>query len=423
MKLKLLLLSIGLTASLSTVDAQKAPVTVSIVCGSLGDEFELCKDNVAAWSKKTGHRVRVLETSANSSERLANYQRVLSEQSGDIDVYQIDVVWPGIMNDHMLDLSPYLSPEEQRQFVPNILQSYKVGSKLVAMPWYTDGGALYYRTDLLQKYGYKTPPRTWNELVTMAEKIQEGERKANPSFVGFVYNGKANEGLTCFTLELMSAYGAGTVVDASGRVTVNNVWTATALDFAARRLKNISPQNMTAFDGERTRVTFQEGNAAFMRHWPFAYALAQEQGSVVRGKFGLARLPSGPRGRSPATQGGWGLAVSKFSKNPDVAADLVKFLTSSDIQRERALRKGYQPTMQTVYSDASVVSAYPYFQSFVGRNPVSRPSSVTGAKYGRVSAAFAQTVQDVLMGKSEAAPALAELEGQLNTIKGVGWNK
>ena len=86
-----------------------------------------------------------------------------------------------------------------------------------------------------------------------------------------------------------------------GAVTVNNQWTAAALDFAAKRFKNISPPNLAAFDGERTRLTFHEGNAAFMRHWPFAYALAQDASSPIRGKFSLARLPSGPRGRRADT--------------------------------------------------------------------------------------------------------------------------
>lgn len=423
MKRAVLLVSLSLGCAALIAHAQKAPVTVSIVCGSLGDEFELCKENVAAWSKKTGNRVRVLETSANSSERLANYQKVLGEQSADIDIYQIDVVWPGIVNQYMLDLSPYFDAEDQKVYISGILRSYKVGSKLVAIPWYTDGGALYYRTDLLQKYGYRNPPTTWNELVTMAERIQAGERAANPEFVGFAYNGKANEGLTCFALELMAAYGAGTIVEPDGDINVNNQWTAAALDFAAKRMKNISHKDVVSFDGEKTRQHFQAGNAAFMRHWPFAYALAQENGSPIRGKFGMARLPNGPRGRYPATQGGWGLAVSKFSKNPEVAADLVKFLTSPDIQRERTLKKGYQPTVPGVYGDEDVVRAYPYFRSFVGRTPVSRPSAITGAKYAKVSAAFAQTVQDVFGGKIDAKAALSDLEGQLSTIRGSGWDK
>ena len=111
------------------------------------------------------------------------------------------------------------------------------------MPWFGDFGILYYRTDLLKKYGYSAPPKTWAELGVMAKKIQDGERASNPNFNGFVYQGNAYEGLTCDALEWLASSGGGQFID-GGKVTIDNPKAAAALeppaqlgrhDHAARR--------------------------------------------------------------------------------------------------------------------------------------------------------------------------------------------
>jgi ABC-type glycerol-3-phosphate transport system substrate-binding protein len=82
-------------------------------------------------------------------------------------------------------------------------------------------GLLYYRTDLLEKYGFKNPPNTWNELTQMAQKIQEGERNGGvKDFYGFLFQGSAYEGLTCNGLEWLASSGAGTIVESDGKVSI-----------------------------------------------------------------------------------------------------------------------------------------------------------------------------------------------------------
>lgn len=64
---------------------------------------------------------------------------------------------------------------------------------LIALPAYIYAGLLYYRKELLSKYGYDTPPSTWNQFVEQANKIQEGERQSNRNFYGFVWQGAQHE--------------------------------------------------------------------------------------------------------------------------------------------------------------------------------------------------------------------------------------
>src|SRR6185312_10076312 len=97
---------------------------------------------------------------------------------------------------YLVDLKSALSGNAKVQ-AQGIIQNDTVGGHLVAMPWFGDYGILYYRSDLLKKYGYSAPPKTWEELGTMAAKIQAGEQKTNKNFYGFVFQGNSYEGLTC----------------------------------------------------------------------------------------------------------------------------------------------------------------------------------------------------------------------------------
>ncbi|MFC4425802.1 ABC transporter substrate-binding protein [Deinococcus navajonensis] len=413
---------VGLTAALSAA-GQASAVTLTFACDSVGAGYNECQKGADAWAKKTGNTVKLVQVPKETDQRLALYQQQLGAKSADVDVYMIDVVWPGLISQHLLDLNKYIPAAEVKQHFPAIVQNNTIGGKLVGMPFFTDAGVLYYRTDLLKKYGYNAAPKTWNELSTMAQKIQAGERKTNSKFVGFVFQGKNYEGLTCDALEWISSFGGGTIVDASGKVTINNPKAVEALRTLSAMVGPVAPSAVTTYGEEEARNVWQAGNAAFMRNWPYAYALAQDAKSPIRNKIGVAALPAGPGGKPAATLGGWQLAVNAYSKNPKEAASLVQYMTGLQEQKRRAIEASYNPTIASLYKDAGVLKAVPFFGSLynVFTNAVARPATVTGSKYNQVSDAFSTAVYSVLTKKSAPGPALKTLEGQLGRIKGRGW--
>lgn len=397
---------------------------ISISCGAVGQEYEFCKTGAEAWAKKTGNEVNLVSTPNSATERLALYQQLLAAGAPDIDVFQIDVVWPGILGNHFVDLAPFAKDAVKNHF-PAIVQNNTIDGKLVAMPWFTDAGMLYYRKDLLEKHGAK-PPQTWQELTETAKKIQDAERKGgNDKMWGFVWQGRAYEGLTCNALEWVASYNGGIVVDKDGKITINNPQAAAALDTAAGWIKTISPEGVLNYTEEEGRGVFQSGNAVFMRNWPYAWPLAQGPESAIKGKVGVSALPKGGAdGRSAATLGGWQLAVSKYSKNKELAADLAVYLTSTEEQKRRAIKGAYNPTIESLYKDQEILAAAPFmgelYDTFV--NAVARPSTVTGAKYNQVSNEFWNAVYSVLSGKAKAADSLAQLEGSLKRMsRGGKW--
>jgi trehalose/maltose transport system substrate-binding protein len=396
-----------------------AAETISISCSALGKEYELCKSGAQAWAQKTGNQVRFVSTPNSATDRLALYLQMMAAQSSDIDVFQIDVIWPGLLASHLLDLTPYVQPDVKAQHFQTVIDNDTVDGHLVAMPWFVDAGLLYYRKDLLEKHAASVPDQ-WDDLAATAQKIQQAERKAGSQRLwGFVFQGRAYEGLTVDALEWIASSGGGTIVDASGKVTVNNPQAVAALDLAASWVGKIAPEGVLTYSEEEARGVFQSGDAVFMRNWPYAWALANAPDSAIRGKVGIAPLPKGgPDGKHVAALGGQQLAVSKYSAHPELAADLVLYLASAAEQKRRAIEGSFNPTIASLYRDPEILQANPFMGELgdVFANLVARPARITGNKYNRVSTQFFTAVHATLARQGDAAANLARLEKALNEI-------
>ncbi len=417
-----LLTSLTLAAGL-LASASASAVEVSISCSALGKEYEICKQGVDAWAKKTGNTVKIVSTPNSATERLALYQQLLAAGAGDIDVFQIDVVWTGILGQHLQDLTAK-GQSVVGQHLPAMVETSRVNGKLMAMPWFADAGLLYYRTDLLQKYNRQVP-QTWTDLTETARIIQDGERKGGKGdFWGYVWQGRAYEGLTTVALEWIASYNGGTIVDEKGEITVENPKAAEALKTASGWVGTITPEGVLNYTEEEARGVFQAGNAAFMRNWPYAWALAQGADSTIKDKVGIAPLPKGGAdGRHAGSLGGQLLAVSKYSKNADAATDLVMYLTSTEEQKRRAIEGSFNPTIVSLYGDAEVTKASPFIGNLrdVFTNAVARPATVTGQNYNKVSTEFFNAVHQVLSKRAQPEQALNRLDRDLKRIKRNGW--
>lgn len=401
------------------------PVVLTMDCSSVGREYELCVDRLEVFMERTGYRVIPKPGPTDASLHLSVLQELSLTRSQGLDVYAVDVIWPGILADDLLDLREYFSPADLSDFFPAIVENNTVGDRLVAIPYYTDAGLLYYRTDLLERYGFGAPPATWAELEEMAQVIQAGERAAgNDAFWGFVWQGRQNEGLTCDALEWFASEGAGSIVEIDGTIsaTPNNQQALAALSRAQRWVGTISPDNSPEIDEEASRAIWQSGNAAFMRNWPYAYALGNSEGSPIRGLFDVGPLPSGEAG-SAATLGGWQLAVSRYSRFPDEAAELVRFMTGTETQKYLAIEGSYNPTRLSLYSDPDILAANPFFGAMLDilNGAVARPSTVTGADYEALSTVFHTQVNEVLRGETTPEQALRTVEQNLVSLRGDGW--
>ena len=401
-------------------------VTITVATGAVGQEYELSVEAAKRYmAKHPDVIVKVLDTPDLAQDRLGLYLQFFQAKSSEVDVYQIDVIWPGDLAEHFVDLNQYGAKKVAADHFPAIIKNNTVNGKLVAIPWFTDAGLMYYRKDLLKKYNLNVP-KTWDDLEKAAKIIQDGERKAGKKdFWGYVWQGNAYEGLTCDALEWVASNNGGSIISADKKVTINNQNAIDALTRAAKWVGNISPAGVIGFGEEDARNMWQAGNAAFMRNWPYAYSLGNAKDSVIKGLFDVAPLPAGKGGKGAASLGGWQLAVSKYSKNPQIAADVALFMASYDEQKVRAIKGSMNPTIMKLYKDKEVLKASPFFGSLynVFINAVARPSTATSPKYNEVSTKFFTACHAVLTGKKTAKDALTELQLDLQDLTGFSAGK
>ncbi|PDT11370.1 ABC transporter substrate-binding protein [Rhizobium sp. M1] len=396
---------------------------ISFAANTTGKNVEFLNKQLAIFEKETGNQVKLVTMPSSSSEQFSQYRLWLAAGNKDIDVYQTDVIWAPQLADQFIDLKE-ATKDVAGQFFPSIIASQTVNGRLVALPLFTDAPALFYRKDLLEKYG-KQPPKTWDEMAATAKEVQDKERQAGQKDLwGYVFQGNSYEGLTCNALEWVKSSGGGQIVEPDGTISINNEKAAAALDRAKSWIGTISPPGVLAYQEEESRGVWQTGNAVFMRNWPYAYSLGNGADSAVKGKFDVMTLPVAAAGDKPSsTLGGWNLAVSKYSEKQDAAIALVKFLASKEVQKARAVELSNLPTLTDLYDDKDVAAAQPFMPNWkpIFQDAVPRPSATAKVKYNEVSSKFWTAAHNTLSGSGSAAENLELLEADLTTLKGDAW--
>jgi trehalose/maltose transport system substrate-binding protein len=370
---------------------------------------------LANYRKKTGVQVKAIASYDSIDTRLILLEDIFRKKSPEPDICGIDNIWPGLLAGDLIDLKPYLG-DEMTAIDKGLLDVFTVEGRLVAFPETQETAVLYYRTDLLKRYGYQQPPHTWDQLGRMAKVIQDGERKRGAGdFWGYIWQGAEGESLNCNSLEWQHAEGAN-LIENSGAICASSPAAEFALKRARSWIGTISPPSVIEYDEEDSSNLWLAGSAAFARGWPSLYELTKA--SPLAKKFSTAPMPAGRKGYA-WTFGGMGLAVSKYSAHPKAAADVLRYLLSPDVQRRRLMASGSVPSRTSLLNDANLLRDTA-FSGWIGQHlkegMFARPSALTGKQYEAVSRAYSKAVHDALTGKQDPHQALVQLQTNLTSL-------
>jgi trehalose/maltose transport system substrate-binding protein len=404
------------------------PVTITFfdsdARGVPGDHRMIPDAYLQEFTRETGIRVNDLPTPEDTASKLDLAMDLLHSGAPSPDLYGVDTIWVGTMGEYLIDLQPYFASEissEDR----DIMEIYRLQGKVVAMPNQPIGvQVLVYRTDLLARYGYKTPPRTWDELEKMAVRIQAGERaKGKKDFWGFVFAGAIatdSEQLTMEGLEWQAAEGGGHIIEPDGKISVNNANVIRAWERAAHWVGWISAPSVVSYTATDAENKFWvSGEAAFLLSHAIVYEIFA-QDKPFRDQAGVTSVPAGKSARV-ATIGGYALGISRFSAHRAEAVNFIQFLLRK--HAEFTATHAENPGRKVEYFEVPPLmkEIYPWWykpEESGGSEIVSRPSAVAGANYEAVSKAYTRALHSVLTRESTASAAAAALETGLVRIMG-----
>jgi len=204
----------------------------------------------------------------------------------------------------------------------------------------------------------------------------------------------------------------GDVIGADGAVTLDSIQALEAARFMyevvhAHRLT--SPELTTPDYGLHPEKGFWEGKAVFVTERPITTFGMFQQQSPLWESVGIAPHPRGPRGTcSVSFLGGWHYCIPKAARNPVTAAEFIRFMTSREVQKERAMRGGPLPVLRDLYEDPEILAANPHYEVlrdivFTARSRHRIP------RYLDVSRAMQRTLYAMLCGRKTPEQAVADM--------------
>jgi multiple sugar transport system substrate-binding protein len=381
----------GSGGSSDSSDNSKGPITY--VQGK--DNNNIVRPLIDQWNQAhPDEKVTFKEQSDQADQQHDDLVQHFQAKSTDYDVVDVDVVWTAefaakgwltpLKGDYAIDTSSLL---------PATVKTATYNNTLYAAPQASDGGLLYYRSDLIQ-----TPPTTWDEMMADCSV-------AKSAGIG-CYAGQfaQYEGLTVNVSEAINGAG-GTVVDSSGKPTLTTDAADKGLSELVDAFKDGNiPAEAITYQEEQGRQAFEAGKLLFLRNWPYMYSLAStDDSSVVKDKFKVAPLVSA------STLGGHNAAISTYSKHKATALAFVKFLESSDTQKYFAQKGSLAPVLASLYDDQTLISQLPYLPTLKQSILKAVPRPVT-PYYPAVTKAIEDNSFAALKGTTDPKTALSNMQ-------------
>ncbi|MEN3014575.1 MAG: ABC transporter substrate-binding protein [bacterium] len=395
---------------LLTVNASEK--TISILIGGAADGWtEIAQE----FYNKTGIKVNVIQGPPSSDAREIMYSISLLTKTKGFDVIYMDVVWMGkfASASWLTPISSFVNPLEyfkQKNLAESCYLASLYEGEYYSVPIKADAGLLYYRKDLLEKYGYSVP-QTWQELKRIAKEIKQKEATEGKQIEGFVFQGKQYEGLVCNFYEVLRGMGYELIYQnqKGSFLAVNEDQLTQVLEFYSELIQEgVSPRSVINFEEEESRIVFQQGRAVFARNWPYAIKMLMEDENM-RDKFGVAILP----GSSP-TLGGWALSVSNYSSNKKEAWLFIDFVVENGL-KTLFLKRGDVPTKIDLFQDQEVKSKLEYSDTIMRSVDFSKPRTVHPL-YPRISSIIQVYVSGVIAGKIQPRQAAQKMIKELHKV-------
>jgi trehalose/maltose transport system substrate-binding protein len=379
----------------ASMEGAKGEVTYCQGKDTAGNAHEM----VDRFNKANGPdlKAKLVEFPASADEQRNQFIQRQQAKSGDCDVFSSDVIWTAEFASQkwLYDLTPYME-DKKSEFIEAPIETVTYDGKIWGSPETSDAGLLYYRTDKVDEV-----PDTWQGVYQSAQDTG-----------GIVYQGAAYEGLTCDFLELAFGAGGEVISEDGTKAVIDSPENVKALQFMVDGIKDgAAPKAVTTYMEPESLAAFQTGKYAYMRNWPYAYALNQKA-KRVKDNFDVGPQPTFEGGEPAGILGGHNSVISVYSKNPGGALKLIEHIGSPEIQKAYAAQFSLSPVKAEVYDDKEVQKAIPFADALRDGITQARARPVSPV-YPQISQAIYKNVNAALSGQQSPEDAVKQANSDI----------
>ncbi|NJK80561.1 MAG: extracellular solute-binding protein [Chloroflexaceae bacterium] len=336
----------------------------------------------------------------------------ISTEDPTIDIYGMDTPWvlefgeagwAEPLNEHL--------PTLEENFFPVGLDLFSYQGQRLGVPFWGSIGGMFYRTDLLEQYGFE-PPATYDDLEEIVTTITADQ----PELTGFVWPGAREEALVQVWAEFFLGFG-GEYFDEAGTCTINSPAGIQAVGFMVDTIESgLSPRETPGWNAEEARTRFVSGEAVFLRHnQDIVTWLDDPEQSQVAGNWGFMPNPAQPLGRPTGATGGFAFAINPYTDNLEAAIDVLAVIASEEVQKGFALAWGPVQYYEGLYKDTAVQETNPNVQLIetVLDSAAPRPPSTS---YTQLSDIIQEEIHAALTGIKPVEAALNDACSRIDTL-------
>lgn len=391
-------------------------VKISIAVESIEDRTELLNRQIEEFENQNPNvSVETFLIPSYPGSTYKFYGTFVVTNKKEPTIFTLDFSWIEEFSPFLLTIEDGYDYFEMNKFLPPVIEAVKVNEEIKAIPYHLEPGLLYYRKDLLDKYGYR-PPKSWNELYEMAQYISVRE-----GIYGFAWEGARYEGLTTFFLEVLYSFG-GQIFEEDKFVLTSQENKNKAIE-ALELMKSfiddeLSPKGVTTYREEECRNIFQNGEAVFMRNLSYVWHLVNSPDSNIKGKVGFVPLPkTNYVENNVSVLEGKALAINPNATKEEIEAakSFIKFLLNSNNQAQLFAFLNFMPVKREIFDNSLISQTDPTLLEFelILENLELKPKSPI---YTEISFVIQNNVYDALAGRVSVEKAVTDMINQIEFL-------
>ena len=320
---------------------------------------------------------------------------------------------PGGMYEDISDLFP---PDVKATYMDGMIDSVTVDGKVYAAPLMASWTIMFYNAQMYEKAGLDPdkPPKTWDELLAHGRAIQTKDTYA---YTDAMAHGEQNT-----TVFFRWAKSAGAQIgEFRGKKyywMLNSEECVAAVEFLKKMMdEGVMDPGAPIYYQQQVADLFGKGHAAILVNWDMmTIAFRDPAQTPYAGKIFPAAMPGRVAGLSGSIEGHEYMAVPSASLHKEAAKEFIKYVSSVENVKRRALEQGMTPVYKELFEDPEVQAALPLDVIFAAAdNCYYRPAV---PEYAECAEVISTELQNVLVNNKDARQAMEDANDKCNELSG-----